>query len=205
MRFVFLLVLLIGAAVGFGYPWAITRLAGHEIGTWRVQDAVGGFRPVETALASSDAPVNMVLDVTGITLDAVGVGGSLVTLTVATDDRTVFAMPVDAAGAKKREDSPQTAQPVYRLEAGTLTDIQDGNYRFTLGLGDGAPALFQTVDLHLFGGFGAYDPRAQPIGLCIMAVGFIGLAISLGRRRGAAGTAPEDAVKKRWGRGPTVR
>ncbi len=203
MRFVFLLILLIGAAIGFGYPWAITRLAGHEIGTWSVYDAAGGFRPVEKALASSDSPVNMVLDVTGIAPQAAP-AGSLLTLTVATDGRTVFAQPVGAAGAKKREDSPQTAQSVYRIEAGALTDIEGGNYRFTVGPGDTGPAQIQTVDLHLLGGFGAYDPRAQPFGLCIMAVGFIGLAISLGRRR-AAGVAPDGEAKPRWGRGPTDR
>lgn len=204
MRFVFLLILLAGAAVGFGYPWAITQLSGHALGTWRVQDMAGGFRLIETRLSQSDAPLRVALDVTGIIPAETAADRSLLTLTASSAGRTVLAASVDAAHAQKREDSPQTLQQVYRLEAGTISELTDGLYRFTVGPGDAEGVQLMSVDLVLFGGIGAYDPRAQPIGLSIMAVGFIGLAISLGRRRSkdaeAAGTTPP---KQRWGRGST--
>jgi len=202
MRLLFLVVMLVGAAVGYGYPYAMGRLAGHEIGTWKVQDVAAGFRPVDATLSASDAPVRVVFDVVAVAPPSPVAGQSALTLTVASGGRTLLAETLDLADAEVREDSPQTPQKIYRLEASSLRDIADGIYTFTVGPGDAEGLEVIAVDLRLLGGAPTYDQRAQPIGLSIMALGFIGLAISLrmGRNR-KSGSVPTPPEAPRWGRG----
>ena len=64
MRTIFLVILLAGAAMGFGYPWYVTNFSGDEMGTWRVSDG-GAFRPVTVALSSADEPVRVSAGVDG--------------------------------------------------------------------------------------------------------------------------------------------
>ncbi|TGT18453.1 hypothetical protein EN815_35665, partial [Mesorhizobium sp. M4B.F.Ca.ET.172.01.1.1] len=63
MRFLCLLLLIAGAAIGIFYPWAMSNFSGHAIGTWRVYEG-GRFRPVTVQLAASDAPVRVLVDLT---------------------------------------------------------------------------------------------------------------------------------------------
>ena len=72
------------------YPCGGTNLAGHEIGTWRVKEAATGFRPVDTQLGSADAPVEAYVDMTAWSR-ARRIGQSVLTITAATEGRTVLA------------------------------------------------------------------------------------------------------------------
>ncbi|TIW81912.1 MAG: hypothetical protein E5V53_10270, partial [Mesorhizobium sp.] len=51
MRFLSVLLLIAGAAVGIFYPWAMSNFSGHAIGTYRVYEG-GRFRPVTVQLAA---------------------------------------------------------------------------------------------------------------------------------------------------------
>lgn len=200
MRLIFLFVLLVGAVIGYGYPFAVRHFVGQEIGTFHVQDSAGGFRPVDLTLASAVPPVRIVLDMTAVAPADPAPDQSALTLTVATEGKTVIADTLDLADAEAREDSPQTHQRIYRLEAPPLVDIGNGIYTFTAGPGDADGLEVMSVDLHLYNG-GRIDERAQPIGLSIMALGFIGLAVSLRLGRGRKADAPATPTTPRWGRG----
>ncbi|WP_442577372.1 hypothetical protein ACSBOB_17460 [Mesorhizobium sp. ASY16-5R] len=201
MRIVFFLVLLAGAGMGLAYPWAVGHLGAHEIGNWRVQNAAGGFRPVDARLGPTDAPVKAVLDVAAVLPPDLDAGQSLLTITAATQGRTVLAESLGLSSAEKREESPQTRQQVYRIEAGPIAEIAEGSYTFTVGPGDAEGVQFSSVDLILTGGAGAYDQRAQPVGFSIMAIGFIGFVLSLRRGRGgSSGGGAQPPQKPRWGR-----
>ncbi|WP_245428373.1 hypothetical protein [Kumtagia ephedrae] len=199
MRIAFLLLFLIGAAVGLVYPWAIRNLAGHEIGTWRVYEAGSGFRAIDARLGSTDAPVKAFLDMSAAMPTGALPGGRVLTVTASTQGRTVLAETVDLSAAERREEAPQALHQLWRLPAGTLPAIEDGDYSFVVGPGDAEGIDIRSVDLLLLGGGGAYDERAQPVGFSIMAIGFIGFVLSF-RRRGKDGGQPPAP---RWGRGGT--
>jgi hypothetical protein len=199
MRIVFLIIFLIGAAVGFAYPWVGRNLAGHEIGTWRVKDGTADFRAVDAQLGSADAPVEAYVDMTASMRGPVE-GQSVLTITAATQGRTVLARSLDLSEAEKLEESPQSLNQVWRLPAGTISEVEDGVYTFTVGTGDAEGVELRSVDLRLRGGGAAFDERAQPIGFSLMAVGFIGFMMSFRRARGN-GDGGQQPPKPRWGRG----
>ncbi len=201
MRFIFLALFLIGAGVAFAYPWAMRNVSSHQIGSWRVEDVASGFHPVDVPLKSADAPVKAVLDVTAVVPASFDREQNVLTITAATMDKTVLAQSLSLEGAEKREDSPQTLQQIYRIQAGTIPDVQEGAYTFTVGQGDAQGLELFSVDLLLEGGGGQSDPRAQPIGFSIMAIGFIGFVLSFRRGpRDGNGTPNAQPPKPRWGR-----
>lgn len=204
IRLLFLLILLAGAGVGFAYPWASQNFERREIGNWRAQDAATGFQPVEVRLDPADAPVGVVLDVSAVVPPALAAGQSVVTVTAATQGRTVLARSLDVTAAEKRDDSPQTPQQIYRIEAGAIPEVEAGSYTFTVGPGDAEGVDLLSVDLSLVGG-NTYDERAQPIGFSIMAIGFIGFVLTFRRRDGgngggSTGGGSGQPPKPRWGR-----
>jgi hypothetical protein len=204
MRMLFLLIFLIGAAIGIGYPYVIRNFSGHEIGTWRVYDRVGGFRPIEATLGATDAPVRVLVDVTSSAAPEGAENAAILTITAAAGGRTVMAETLGLAGATVRDDSPQTPQKIYRTDAGEIAEVEDGVHKFTLGSGDAEGIDIEAVDLILLAGAGAYDPRAQPLGFSLMAIGFIGFVLAL--RRGKPERNPNSQPPKpRWGRGGEPR
>lgn len=203
MRAIFLLILLIGAGLGFGYPWYVTNFSGREIGTWPVYEG-GSFRPVTTHLSAADQPVRVLVDMTAVAPPEFSQAGTALTITASTKaGRTVLAEPLSFSEAKPQERSPQLREKVYRDEAGIITGIEDGDYTFVVGRGDAEDIRIQSVDLVLRGGAGAVDPRAQPVGYALTAIGFIGLVLSLRRgRRGRREPNPNSQPPPpRWGRG----
>ncbi|WP_353642006.1 hypothetical protein [Mesorhizobium sp. WSM2239] len=200
MRLLFLLIFLIGAAMGVGYPYVIRNFSGHEIGTWRVYDSVGGFRPVDATLGATDAPVRVLVDITSTAAPEVAENAAILTITAAAGGRTVLAETLGLAGATARDDTPQTPQKIYRIDAGAIAEVEDGVHTFTLGPGDAEEVDIEAVDLILLAGAGAYDQRAQPLGFSLMAIGFIGFVLAL--RRGKPDRNPNSQPPKpRWGRG----
>jgi hypothetical protein len=204
MRLLFLLIFLIGAAIGIGYPYVILNFPAQEIGTWRVYDSVGGFRPVQATLAATDAPVQVLVDVMSSSMPQGAEGAAILTITAAAGGRTVLAETLGLAGATVRDDTPQTPQKIYRIDAGAIDEIEDGVHTFTLGPGDAEGLDLESVDLILLAGAGAYDQRAQPLGFSLMAIGFIGFVLAM--RRGRPERNPNSQPPKpRWGRGGEPR
>lgn len=190
MRLLFLLILLAGVGIGAIYPWTLRNFSGAEIGTWRVyQD--GQFRPQDVPLKSTDAPVRVLVDRT------------VLTLTAAHDGKTALAATLKFTGnPKPREQSPQITDRIFRDEAGLLPEVSDGVYTFTVGQGDADDIQIKAVDLVLRSGVKAIDPRLQPIGFSLIAIGFIGLVLAFRHRRGGRPENPNSQPPPpRWGRG----
>ncbi|MDQ6435081.1 hypothetical protein RB623_13575 [Mesorhizobium sp. LHD-90] len=197
-RVIFLLIFLIGAGIGFAYPWAMQNRTAHEIGTWRVGDA-GGFQPIDARLTGADAPVKAVIDLAAVLPQDFDAGARVLTITAATDGRTVLANTLTLDSAEKREESPQTHLQVFRIEAGSIPEVGDAGYTFTVGPGDAEGIRVSSVDLLLFGG-GSYDQRAQPVGFSLMAIGMIGFLLTFRRRADGGNGGTKPPPKPRWGR-----
>lgn len=205
MRFLFLLILLAGVALGAGYPWAINNFSGREIGTFRVFERGLGFQPVEVDLTTSDAPIRVLVDLTAIGSPQFASGRTVLTLTAATGGRTVLADTLSFANAQGRESTPQLPDRIFRADAGPIDAISDGTYMFTVGQGDADGIDMRFVDLTLRGGAGIVDPRALPVGLSLIAVGAIGIVLASRRRRSAEANPNSQPPPPRWGRGGDPR
>ncbi|PWK75579.1 hypothetical protein [Aminobacter sp. AP02] len=201
MRFLFLVILLAGTGLGIIYPWATTNFSGHEIGTYRAYDRAGGFRPVEVALATADAPVRVLVDLTTLAPPVVKPARAILTITASTSGETVLAQALNFIDTTPRERSPQLPDPIFRDDAGLIRDVQPGTYRFVVGQGDADNVQIQRVDIILRSGGGEADARAQPVGFSLMAIGFIGLVLSLRRGGGRPENPNSQPPAPRWGRG----
>jgi hypothetical protein len=202
MRFLFVLILLAGAGIGVAYPWAMSKFSGHEIGTWRVYEQ-GRFKPVTVTLGSRDAPVRVLVDLTAKAERLASQQRTVLTLTAATDGKTVLASTLQFNHADNpRQASPQLPDKIFRDEAGVIAPVSPGPYLFTVGPGDADGIEMRAVDLVLRSGAGAIDSRARPVGFSLMAAGLIGLLLA--RRFGGSGGRPENPNSQpppRWGRG----
>ena len=199
MRTIFFLIFLAGLAAGFGYPWYVTNFSGREIGTWQVYDRGGSFSPVTTKLSAADGPVRVLVDMTAIAPPEFAASSTVLTLTASSGGRTVLAETLNFAEAKPQEKSPQLREKIYRDEAGVITGIEDGDYTFVVGQGDAEGIQMRSVELVLRAGAAAVDPRLQPVGFALTAVGFIGLVLSLRRGRRPRNPTAEPPPP-RWGR-----
>jgi hypothetical protein len=200
MRTIFLLLFLGGLAAGFGYPWYVTNFSGREIGAWQVYERGGSFRPVTVTLSSADEPIRVLVDMTAVAPPEFAQAGTALTITASTRNRTVLAEMLSFNEAKPQEKSPQLREKIYRDEAGVIAGIEDGDYTFAVGQGDAEGIEIRSVDLILRGGALSVDPRLQPIGYALTAVGFIGLVLALRRRRRERNPNSQPPPP-RWGRG----
>lgn len=201
MRFLFALILFAGVGIGAIYPWAMSNFSGHEIGTWRVYEQ-GRFKPVTVALNSSDEPVRVLVDLTARAERIVSQQRTVLTLTAATNGRTVLASTLQFNHSDNpRQASPQLPDKIFRDEAGLIPVVSPGPYVFTVGPGDAEGIEMRSVDLILRSGVGEVDKRAQPVGFSLMAVGLIGFVLAL---RHGGGGRPENPNSQppppRWGR-----
>ncbi|AZO55469.1 MULTISPECIES: hypothetical protein [unclassified Mesorhizobium] len=202
MRFLFVLILLAGTGIGLIYPWTMTNFSGREIGTWRVYEQ-GRFRPLTVSLKGRDAPVRVLVDLTARAERIVSQQRTVLTLTAATNGRTVLASTLQFNHVDNpRQASPQLPDKIFRDEAGLIATVSPGAYVFTVGLGDADDIPMRAVDLVLRSGVGEIDGRARPIGFSLMAVGLIGFLLSL-RSGGGRPENPNSQPPPRWGRGPT--
>ncbi|MGX7872210.1 hypothetical protein ACVDG5_004500 [Mesorhizobium sp. ORM6] len=200
MRFLFVLILLAGTGIGLIYPWATTNFSGREIGTWRVYGQ-GRFRPLTVSLSGSDAPVRVLVDLTARVERIVSQQRTVLTLTAATNGRTVLASTLQFNHVDNpRQASPQLPDKIFRDEAGLISTVSPGSYVFTVGPGDAEDIPMRAVDLVLRSGAGEADSRARPVGFSLMAVGLIGFMLSL-----RSGSRPDNPNSQppppRWGRG----
>jgi hypothetical protein len=188
MRLVFLIVFLAGIALA-GSNWLASQVFSRDIGRWRLYDARTGPLPAQLNLAEKDAPLRVVVDLGVAGLQAMRAGRAVVTLTAATDGRTVLAKAMDFAGAQPRDTNIQMQERAFVETAGIIDPVVSGTYVFTAGLGDAESVSIRYADLVLRHEWGGTDPRYQPIGYALMAVGFIGLVLAF--RRGG-GRRPQN-------------
>jgi hypothetical protein len=206
MRFLSVLVLVAGAAIGIFYPWAISNFSGHAIGTWRVYEG-GRFRPVTVKLTASDAPVRVLVDLTA-RAERIASQRTALTLTAASGGRTALAATLSFNhNDSPRQVSPQTPDKIFRDEAGVIESVMPGPYVFTVGPGDAEGIDMRAVDLILRAGTGEIDQRARPAGYGLMGAGLLGLVLSLVLGRG--GKPPQNPNSQppppRWGRNGAPR
>ncbi|BCG89242.1 hypothetical protein MesoLj113c_53520 [Mesorhizobium sp. 113-3-9] len=202
MRFLFVLILLAGTGIGLIYPWAMTNFSGREIGTWRVYEQ-GRFKPVTVSLSGRDAPVRALVDLTARAERIVSQQRTVLTLTAATNGRTVLASTLQFNHVDNpRQASPQLPDKIFRDEAGVIATVSPGPYVFTVGPGDAEDIPMRAVDLVLRSGVGEADRRARPVGLSLMAIGLIGFLLSRRSGGGRPDNPNSQPPPPRWGRGP---
>jgi len=200
MRIVFLIVFLAGVALA-GVDWLAGQALGHDIGRWRLYDAGTGPAPAHIDLAGKDAPLRVVVDLGVAGRDGMQEGQAAVTLTVAKDGRTVLAKAMDFAGVRPHDTNIQTQEKIFVDTAGMLDRVDAGSYVFTAGLGDAEDVSVRHVDLVLRHEWAAADPRYQPVGFALMAVGFIGAVLAFRRAGGRPQNPNSQPPRPRWGRG----
>jgi len=202
MRLIFLLMLLAGIAGGIAWPWISRDLATSEIGSFEVFALGSEFRPAVVRLSAPDAPVRVLVELTAARPLDVSADEALVTLTVAAGSRTVLAQSLTFAEASPRQTSPQLSERVYRDVAGTIDPVEDGEYVFTVAPEGAEAAGISSVEVLLDTGPAAIDPRVQPVGFVLIAIGFVGFVLSLRRgRERPPGNPNSQPPKPRWGRG----
>ncbi|TIT97854.1 MAG: hypothetical protein E5W55_08005, partial [Mesorhizobium sp.] len=168
MRFLSVLILIAGAAIGVFYPWAMSNFSGHAIGTYRVYEG-GRFRPVTVRLVASDAPVRVLVDLTARAERVASQQRTVLTLTAASGGRTALASTLSFSHTDNpRQVSPQLPDKIFRDEAGVIETVAPGPYVFTIGPGDADGIDMRAVDLILRAGTGSIDERAQPAGYALM-------------------------------------
>ncbi|TPI43258.1 hypothetical protein FJW05_23190 [Mesorhizobium sp. B2-9-1] len=207
MRFLCVLLLIAGAAIGIFYPWVMSNFSGHAIGMYRVYEG-GRFRPVTVQLAASDAPVRVLVDLTARAERVAGQQRTVLTLTAAHGGRTVLASALSFNHTDNpRQASPQLPDKIFRDEAGVIDRVTPGPYLFTVGPGDADGIDMRAVDLILRAGTGSIDERARPAGYTLMGFGLAGLALSLvfGRRGGGPKNPNSQPPPPRWGRNGSPR
>ncbi|KQU91304.1 hypothetical protein ASD12_26485 [Mesorhizobium sp. Root102] len=203
MRFLFVLILLAGTSIGVIYPWAMSNFSGHEIGTWRVYEQ-GRFKPLTVSLAARDAPVRVLVDLTARAERIVSQQRTVLTLTAASNGRTVLASTLQFNHSDNpRQASPQLPDKIFRDEAGVIAAVSPGPYIFTVGPGDADDIPMRAVDLILRSGVGEIDSRARPIGFSLMAIGLIGFLLTLRSGGGRPENPNSQPPPPRWGRGST--
>ncbi|WP_292197757.1 hypothetical protein, partial [Mesorhizobium sp.] len=159
MRFLSVLVLIAGAAIGIFYPWAMSNFSGHAIGTWRVYEG-GRFRPATVRLAARDAPVRVLVDLTARAERVASQQHTVLTLTAASGGRTALASTLSFNHTDNpRQVSPQLPDKIFRDEAGVIETVTPGAYVFTVGPGDADGIDMRAVDLILRAGTGSVDER----------------------------------------------
>jgi hypothetical protein len=201
MRFLSVLILVAGAAIGVFYPWAVTNFSGHEIGSWRVYEQ-GRFTPVTLPLADGDAPVRVLVDLTARAERIVSQQRTVLTLTAATKGRTVLASTLQFNHSDNpRQASPQLPDKIFRDDAGLIETVSAGPYTFTVGPGDAEDIPIRAVDLILRTAAGEADGRAKPVGFSLVGIGLLGFLLTLRRGRGRPDNPNSQPPPPRWGRG----
>lgn len=201
MRILFALIFLAGLGAAFIYPWSVQNFSGDELGSYRVFERAGGFRPVDVPLRAEDAPVRVLVDLSSTLQPAARNSETILTITASTGGRTVLAETLGFIEAGQGRDPEVSGERIYRDDAGIIGEVETGTYRFVVGPGDADQIPISQVDLVLRSGAGVWDRRAQPLGFVLMAVGVIGFVLSFRAGGGTPSNPNSQPPAPRWGRG----
>ena len=193
LRLLFMLMLVAGVVLGIVYPRVVVGSGGDEIGRWRIYERGTGERTVETVL---DINRQVAVGAELRTEDALPDDLRLAALTAVVrdaDENVVLREGLALSGVAVLE-SPQTRVQLYRAAAGILNGAE-GAYRFDIEIGDDVRPLLLSVDLVLATVAALPDPRMQPAGFVLMAVGLVGFLLTFRRRRENPNSKPP-----KWGR-----
>ena len=197
MRLLCLLLILAGAALGFGYPWYMYNMSGAEIGNFRVYQRGGQFKPVAVVLSADQAPVRVFVDMVPLQGYYPSQARTMLTLTASTGGRTVLAASLNYISSTEESKNLQNSDKVFRDTAGDIIAIASGRYHFIVGEGDVEGLSLKTVNLVLRSNAQAADWRAMPAGIGMFALGIFGLVAASRRKRRLSA---EEAAKPKWGR-----
>ncbi len=197
MRFVFLFLLVLGVVFGIGGPWAALNFSGEEIGTWRVYDRPGPYKPVTVALKVEDAPVRAFVDMQTLRNFIPTVSRTALTAVVTHNGKDVLVETLNYTGSKATNKGSPQGQQIYRDEIGDINPAQDGDYLFTIGPGDFDGLEVAHVDLVLRKNASIVDWRIMPAGIALIVISIAGLLFL--RRRGKA-TPVSVPPQSKWGR-----
>lgn len=200
LRILFLLLFLAGVAL-VALPWFSSSIAGRDIGVWPVYDSVTGPVQAQAPLKPDDAPVAVLVDMKTVGPAAFNNDRVALTLTATdSDNKTVLAETLTFVGASGRDINPQTAEKIFRVRAGMIEAVGNGDYTFKVDTGDSEDVTIRSVDLILRHEEGSHDPRLQPAGFLLMMVGFMGLVLSLRRGASTPQNPNSQPPSPRWGR-----
>lgn len=200
MRTIAVLLIILGMGAAVVYPSMVQNASGRDLGTFRVYDRGRPFRPVTVELDRRDAPLRILVGMISDQMPAARPSETVLTITASIGGRTVLAETLNFVEAPARDDAIQTGDRAFRSEAGVLDPLDTGPYLFTVGPDDVEDIPIKNVDLVLRGGVALVDPRVQPIGFVLGAVGFIMLLLSF---RGGGTDRPRNPNSRpppRWGR-----
>lgn len=197
MRFVFLFLLVLGVVFGIGGPWAALNFSGEEIGTWRVYDRPGPYKPVTVALKAEDAPVRAFVDMQTLRNFIPTVSRTALTAVVTHNGKDVLVETLNYTGSKATNKGSPQGQQIYRDEIGDINPAEDGDYLFTIGPGDFDGLEVAHVDLVLRKNASIVDWRIMPAGIALIVISIAGLLFL--RRRGKA-TPVSVPPQSKWGR-----
>ena len=204
MRGLFFLMMLAGFGAAFGYPWYFYNMSGYEIGSYPVYRRATGFAPVSVPLNSEQSPVRVFVDMIPLKGWYPDQARTALTLTASTGGKTVLASALSYVASESEIRNLQTAEKVFRDRAGDIQIPVSGEYKFVVGEGDIETLSLKQVDMVLRAGAQEGDPRVQPAGFALLALGFIGLIRSRKRRdvRDPATVVPQpkEPEKPKWGR-----
>ncbi|MEI4483725.1 MULTISPECIES: hypothetical protein [unclassified Phyllobacterium] len=197
MRFVFLFLLVLGVVFGIGGPWAALNFSGEEIGTWRVYDRPGPYKPVTVALKAEDAPVRAFVDMQTLRNFIPTVSRTALTAVVTHNGKDVLVETLNYTGSKATNKGSPQGQQIYRDEIGDINPAQDGDYLFTIGPGDFDGLEVAHVDLVLRKNASIVDWRIMPAGIALIVISIVGLLFLRRRRKATPVSVPPQS---KWGR-----
>lgn len=197
MRFVFLFLLVLGVVFGIGGPWAALNFSGEEIGTWRVYDRPGPYKPVTVALKAEDAPVRAFVDMQTLRNFIPTVSRTALTAVVTHNGKDVLVETLNYTGSKATNKGSPQGQQIYRDEIGDINPAQDGDYLFTIGPGDFDGLEVAHVDLVLRKNASIFDWRIMPAGIALIVISIVGLLFLRRRRKATPVSVPPQS---KWGR-----
>lgn len=194
-RIVFGLLFAAGVALGIVYPKTMENAPGPEIGKRPVYTTDGGFLPWELPLSQFDGAVTATVELRSLGPLRAAAAREMLVLTVhgETGNET-FRASLDFPAPVALE-SPQTGIYLHRAVAGPV-EAANGDRTFVVGAGRDFDDSVLSVDLILRAQAYRLDPRIQPAGFVLMAVGLVGFGLSLRRRRDNPNSSPPPS----WGR-----
>ncbi|MEP7456964.1 hypothetical protein [Phyllobacterium sp. SB3] len=197
MRFIFLFLLVVGVVFGIGAPWFALNFSGEEIGTWRVYDRPGPYKPVTVSLKAEDAPIRAFVDMQTIRNFIPTTSRTALTAVVTHNGKDVLVETLNYTGSKATNRGSPQGQQIYRDDIGDIDPAEDGDYVFTVGPGDFDGLEVAHVDVVLRKNAKMVDRRIMPAGIGLIVIGIAGLLFLRRRRKAIAPAAPPPP---KWGR-----